>query len=206
MKQEEINSILELHRKWLYGEEGGKRADLSGADLRGADLRGADLYGADLYGADLREADLREADLRRADLSGANLSGADLSGAKNAKYAMAITEIVPREGSFVGWKKAQFSTEDGGVADCIVKLRITEDAKRSNAAGRKCRCSKAEVLEIADMDGNALECAHSGRDDSFAYRVGETVEVANFCEDRWKECAAGIHFFLTPEEAREWLL
>jgi hypothetical protein len=45
--------ILELHRKWLNNEEGGKRADLSDADLSDADLSGADLRGAVLSGADV---------------------------------------------------------------------------------------------------------------------------------------------------------
>ena len=96
MTRTELSEILERHRKWLVGEGGGQRADLSEANLRYADLRGADLSGADLCGAnlsgadlcganlseaDLSEADLSEADLRYADLSGANLSGADLCGA-----------------------------------------------------------------------------------------------------------------------------
>ena len=38
MKANELKKILELHEKWLNGEEGGERADLSGADLSGADL------------------------------------------------------------------------------------------------------------------------------------------------------------------------
>nr|DAZ13270.1 MAG TPA: pentapeptide repeat family protein [Caudoviricetes sp.] len=78
MYKEELQEILKKHKKWLAGEDGGVRADLSGADLSGADLSGADLSGADLRGADLRRADLRGADLRRADLSGADLRGADL--------------------------------------------------------------------------------------------------------------------------------
>ena len=86
MKANELKKILELHEKWLNGEEGGERADLSGADLSGADLREADLSHADLIDADLRWADLSHADLRwaylsHADLIHANLSGADLSGA-----------------------------------------------------------------------------------------------------------------------------
>ena len=43
MRTNELERILELHAKWLNGEEGGERADLSGADLSGADLREADL-------------------------------------------------------------------------------------------------------------------------------------------------------------------
>ena len=33
-----LKQILELHKKWLNSEDGGKRADLSGADLSDADL------------------------------------------------------------------------------------------------------------------------------------------------------------------------
>ena len=34
-----------------------------------------------------------------------------------------------------------------------------------------------------------------------SYRVGETVTPDSWDEDRWEECASGIHFFITPEEA-----
>jgi len=86
MNSEEIKKVLELHEKWINGEEGGERADLSEANLReanlsGADLRGAFLSGADLCGADLRGANLSGAGLRGAFLSGADLCGADLRGA-----------------------------------------------------------------------------------------------------------------------------
>lgn len=43
MTPEQIKSVLDQHYKWLKGEEGGARADLTGADLTGAVLRGADL-------------------------------------------------------------------------------------------------------------------------------------------------------------------
>jgi hypothetical protein len=86
--KEEIAEIITAHWKWLHGEDGGAKANLSGANLRGvdlygtklrgADLRGADLRGADLRGVDLRGANLYEADLRGADLYGANLHGANL--------------------------------------------------------------------------------------------------------------------------------
>lgn len=48
MTQEELDMILDKHKKWLNDEEGGERADLFGADLRGADLCGADLCGVDI--------------------------------------------------------------------------------------------------------------------------------------------------------------
>jgi hypothetical protein len=63
IKQSVLNKILTKHKKWLNGEEGGKRANLWGADLREADLRGADLRGVNLRYASLRYADLREANV-----------------------------------------------------------------------------------------------------------------------------------------------
>ena len=180
MNKDELKTILENHKKWLYNEEGGIRADLFRADLRGADLSGADLRGADLRGADL--------------------SGADLRGAKNVNevnwdHVTAFYAICcPESGAFIGWKKC---------GKYIVKLRITEDAMRASATTRKCRCSKAEVLAIENMDGTPSEETEvaSSYDKSFVYRISETVEVKDFDTDRWKECSTGIHFFITRDEA-----
>jgi uncharacterized protein YjbI with pentapeptide repeats len=160
-------------------------ADLRGADLCGASLCGADLREADLCGANLREANLREADLREANLRGANLRGADLCGAKGAYMA------------FIGWKKA---------SGYIVKLQIPEDARRSSAGGEKCRCDKAYVAEIQNTDGTKadIEAIHSNRDNNFVYTVGATVEVPDFDDDRWNECAPGIHFFIDRRAAVEY--
>ena len=171
-------------------------ANLYGANLRGADLYGADLYGANLYGANLHEADLYGANLyganlRGANLRGANLRGADLRGAKGTYMAC------PTDGSFIGWKKA---------SGYIVKLQITEDARRSSAGGEKCRCDKAYVVEIQNADGTKadIETIHSNHDANFVYTVGATVEVSDFDGDRWNECAPGIHFFIDRRAAVEY--
>ena len=73
MTKEELDKVLESHKKWLHGNCCGKRADLCGADLSGANLYGADLYGADLCGADLYGADLSGASLKDADLCDADI-------------------------------------------------------------------------------------------------------------------------------------
>ncbi len=166
-------------------------ANLRGADLYGANLRGANLRGANLRGADLRGANLREADLYGANLRGANLRGADLRGAKGTYMAC------PTDGSFIGWKKA---------SGYIVKLQITEDARRSSAGGEKCRCDKAYVVEIQNADGTKadIDTIHSNHDANFVYTVGATVEVSDFDGDRWNECAPGIHFFIDRRAAVEY--
>ena len=145
--------------------------------------------------ADLSVADLSCADLRSSNLSGADLSGADLKNILYDEYTTFFAMCCPEEGAFVGFKRCR--------NNLIVKLLITEDAKRNSSTTRKCRCSKAKVLEILTTEGKkAVERkAVSIKDGNFVYKVGKTVFVKNFCEDRWKECAAGIHFFLTFDEA-----
>ena len=171
-----------------------KEALRSDADLRGADLCDADLYGANLCDADLRGADLRGADLRGADLYGANLCDANLYGAKNADLVKAQTLIVP-DGSIIGWKKCQ--------KGLIVKLRIPEEAKRSNATGRKCRAEFADVLEIIDTTNKRKRPteAVSQYNNNFIYKLGERVTPDRWNEDRFEECAEGIHFYITRIEA-----
>ena len=87
MTREELEKVLDLHKKWCSEEVGvdGEKADLRDADLRGANLRWADLREADLREADLREADLSRADLSKADLRGANLRCANLRWADLSK-------------------------------------------------------------------------------------------------------------------------
>ena len=48
---EELEKIIEKHGRWLRGESGGERADLSGASLSDASLAGAFMREAGLYAA-----------------------------------------------------------------------------------------------------------------------------------------------------------
>ena len=180
--------------------------DLSGADLRDAnlndadltytDLKSANLWGADLWSADFSGADLRGADLRYAILEGANLSGADLCDAK-INFSIAC----PEKGSFIAFKKAGINYNN-----YIVELLIPEDARRCSATSRKCRCDKAKVLSITKIDGTSdgVDTVYSIYDETFAYKIGELVEVKDFDDNRWNECSTGIHFFLTRQEAVEY--
>ena len=78
MTQNELDKILKLHEKWLYGEKDGRRANLNNVDLKNTNLAGAILSNADLTGANLTSADLSNANLVNADLTGANLIDANL--------------------------------------------------------------------------------------------------------------------------------
>ena len=185
MDNAKLKGILDKHLKWLRNEDGGERANLSWANLSGADLSGANLSGVNLS---------------RADLSGADLSRANLLGAKieldllNKVFPIAC----PETGAFIAWKKCANNT--------VVKLEILEDAKRSSAYSRKCRCSAARVLAIENIDGTPYKenAVSSQRDSKFIYTVGKIVKVDDFDEDRRNECSTGIHFFITRQEAVDW--
>lgn len=120
--QEKLKEILASHSKWLRGENGGEKADLSNADLscinlnhtdlRGANLCEANFYGANLYGAilcganlcganlcgaDLSNSSLRATDLRAIDLSNSRFDNANLSTTSLSKTYYQIVRIGSRE-------------------------------------------------------------------------------------------------------------
>ena len=165
MNNAKLTDILAKHLKWLRSEEGGERANLSGANLSGADLSWANLSGAKI------ELDLL-----------------------NKFYPIAC----PETGAFIAWKKCENNT--------VVKLEVLEDAKRSSAYSRKCRCSAARVLAIENIDGTPYKenSVSSQRDGTFIYTVGDIVKVDDFDDDRRNECSTGIHFFITRQEAVDW--
>ncbi len=170
-------------------------SNLQGSNLQEANLQKADLHGANLQGADLRLANLLGANLRGADLRGANLRlanllGADMRGAIGLDKKPTQTVILP-EGDLIVYKQL----EEG-----VAKLLIPADAKRSNATGRKCRAEYAKVLELPEGVAEGT----SKHDSKFKYRVGEIVRPDSFDPDWKNECAGGIHFFITRDEAEEY--
>ena len=168
---------------------------LRGAILRGTNLRGANLHGANLRDACLGEADLRDAYLRGADLPDANLRDACLQGAvlRGAKHIPYIPLACPSDGEFIGFKKVQ---------NCLIKLQILEDSKRSSATTNKCRCDKALVLDIQDtITGMPVSEITNYRYEKCTYKVGEVVYADSWNEDRWFECSHGIHFFVNKQDA-----
>jgi hypothetical protein len=214
---DEMKTIFAEHSKWIRNE-GGSRANLSGANLSWANLSGAYLSGANLSwanlsgaylsganlsGANLLRANLSEAHLLRANLSGANLSGANLSGANlsGAYLSGAKTDektIWPHfqicAGGLIGWKKVQGK---------IVTLLIPVEAKRtSSLIGRKCRAEYAVVTWIED--DKPVTSNGSGNGPDTRYEVGKTVTADSYDDNPMVECSHGIHFFQTRKEAEEW--
>lgn len=208
----------------------GDPADFTGANLNGKEFKYCDLTNAIfseaiLTGAIFKQVTLKNANFDFANLYKAYLVDVDVTG---ARFYLAIIDnatlrdcnmheaaIVPKcqmtcpdSGSFVGWKKC---FKGYTLEDVIVKLLIPEDAKRSSSTGRKCRCDKAIVLEIQNMDGTIYNSKVYSKFATFVnrkngyyftYEVGKTIVPQEpFDENRWNECASGIHFFITREEA-----
>ena len=180
------------------------KTDASFSNFDSADLRGVSIFESKLdYArfiyANLEMSTIVDCSCEYIALQGANLSRAAIANCKfvnctcDASTAF-FTLQCPEEGAFIAWKRC---------SDWIVKLQVTERAKRSSATSRKCRCSEALVLDIQNLDGTTsnLKSVCSDYDSSFVYRVGKIVRVDNFNENRWSECTAGIHFFITREEA-----
>ena len=187
-------------------------ANLSGANLTGANLTCTNLTGADLSGADLAFANLRYANLSGADLSGAdlynaNLSGANLSGADLINSELEYTNLTDtilddkeqcRKGIVLTepmtvYKKA--------YEDKIITLEIPVGAKVFSINNSKRRTNKANVI---DMQGETE--LRSYYDTNFKYHVGDEIDIIDFNENYNVECGAGIHFFLTREEAETYML
>jgi hypothetical protein len=219
--EEELKTILDQHTLWLdsNGKEGKRAnltctnlsganltgvalfaANLTGADLTRANLSGAYLSGADLSGADLSYANLSSANLYDADLSSANLTGVDLTGADLAYADLTNTIIDEKEQcrkgvvlteSMTGYKKA--------YGDKIITLEMPIGAKVFSINNNKRRTNKAKVI---DMQGETK--LSSKYDTSFKYHVGDEIDIIDFDERYNVECGAGIHFFLTREEAENY--
>ena len=212
-----LEEILERHKHWLNRDcenWESMRADLHNADLHGANLYGANLYGADLcsanmMGANLRSADLYGADLCSAnmidaDLCSANMMGADLHSANMIDADMRGTNLhdvdmgsadklrkgIKLSEPIIGWKKCKNNV--------LVKLEIPRGAIVFSINNSKCRTDKAKVLEI--IGGDRAYSKHK----FFSYYVGDVIEVFDFNCEYNVECAEGIHFFKTREEAKDY--
>jgi hypothetical protein len=133
-----------------------------------------------------------------ADLSGANLSGVNLSEANlsNIKIedknlqTLVNQRIIAGEGDLIVYKKLANNT--------IAKLLIPKEAKRvGGLIGRKCR---AEFAEVIKGEG------YSMKNNKFEYKKGAKIIPDKFDPNPLVECSNGIHFFLTKQEAKDFIM
>ena len=174
MTVEELNAILNEHKKWL-NDGSGQRANLRYADLRYANLRDADLCGANLYGA--------------------NLYGADLRGAKNVPH---IALACPSDGEFVGWKKVNAYLIKLLIPENAKRCSATSSKCRCEYA------KVLDIVAIDNAEEHLMEITNTSYLPNITYKVGEIVYPDSFNDDRWNECSHGIHFFVDKQSAIEY--
>lgn len=193
-------------------------ATLAYANLRGATLCYANLSDTDFTGADLEYSDLRHANLDSARLNDVNLYAANLYGAnlncarvKHANLAKAylsatnLSDVVIADAKCTlrEYRKGKIITEDIKVykkcrGNVIVTLIIPRGAIVFSINGYKCRTNKAKVIAI---DGADRAYSYINRT---SYYVGDEFNIYNFNCEYNEECAEGIHFFMTREQAENY--
>ena len=130
----------------------------------------------------------------------------NLNGQKYVLVGKAQKEIA---GEFIGYK--YIITARGGA---IATLSIPEEAERIVFENDKCRASKVKVLDIVDSKGNHYDEGESWVNDApwragskpTFYKVGEETCADSFDVNPGIECGHGIHFFLTEQEAWDYVL
>lgn len=123
--------------------------------------------------------------------------GGEMIGCGDVPY---IPTACPESGPIIGYKKASafdISRGHSGWIDVIVKLEIPEDAKRSSALGRKCRCDRAKVLGIYDIK-QFLEPVGVRKDGSV-----DTIIRKHIGDKLSDETVAYSNFVLMPGSGRE---
>ena len=185
----ELRAILDVHAKWLKGDSGGIRANLSGANLSGANLPGADLSGANLSGANLSGANLSRADLYRANLPGADLSGANLSGADPSGADLSGANLSRANLSRADLSRADLSGAVGFVRERHIGLLMLLDQP-----------GPIRAYKLVAADGTSPILG-----EKLHYGIGSTIEVANASTDPDEPCGVGIHVATLPWVLHEWL-
>lgn len=134
------------------------------------------------------------------DFTGSELYTAMFNSDKSVLKNAIVPMVCPESGSFIGYKIVCDNPNQNSIPILfILQLEIPENAKRSSATSRKCRCDKAKVIAAMDYFNHKLvtniDTFYSMYDSNFVYKIGETVSVDNFDDDRWNECSTGIHFY-----------
>ncbi len=94
----------------------------------------------------------------------------------------------------------------------IVTMELYEDSltneKRKDvfdSLHAKFRTNKVKVISIIDPDTKIkMDEDRSIHDESFIYKIGQTITESNYYSNINEICAAGIHYFKTYEAALSW--
>ena len=170
------------------------RSILDNMKARNTSFEGASFVDASLKGGDFRTCNLSNSDCDGTDFTGSILLDAVLDGIKDSPKTKHFRIHCPETGYFLGYKKC--------FNDRLVTLLIGKDSKRCSSTTNACRCDRAKVVAITNLDGTgAYNEAVSFVDGNFIYRLGKEAVADSYHEDRWLDSSHGIHFWMTKEEA-----
>lgn len=187
-----------------------RNSDFTHADLNHARLDQAKIYNCTFYRARFYSAQLYQtyfdntilcgAEFCRADLSRATLNNTNIDQAYLEACILYKTHMDNATGSLIEYRRGKILTESIiGYKKCqndvIVTLEIPKDAIVFSISGTKCRTNKAKVIAI---DGADRAFSNFCR---MTYYVGDEFNIKDFNCEYNRECANGIHFFMTREEA-----
>lgn len=116
---------------------------------------------------------------------------------------------IPEKGNEIyGYKICRaYTDKDNNFVRCLVKLYIPHFAERVGVFGGKCRASMAIVREIIPLEGDVFNFNKvvSDYDPTFSYEIGKIIIPDKFDSETFHVCTNGIHFFMSPQEAKEYL-
>ena len=152
MTQEELQTILEKHKKWLNDVPGSECAHLADANLASANLEYAYLEGANLEGANFEGANFEYVILKGANLKGANLEGANLKGANLERANLEGTNL-----DFACWPLWCGSLRDVQI-DKRIFAQLAYHLCRVIVDDDECKAAQRALYPIANQFHRADEC------------------------------------------------
>ena len=158
MTQEELQTILEKHKKWLNDVPGGERANLIGTNLKRANLEGANLEDANLAVAYLVGADFR----------GANLAGANLGGANLARAILERANLIGANLDYSCWPLWCGSLRDVHI-DKRIFAQLAYHICRVIVDDDECKAAQRALYPIANQFHRVSECGRLPLEGSESY-------------------------------------
>lgn len=106
-----------------------------------------------------------------------------------------------------GYKKVLVGDLVSDIHYAIAKLRIPVYADRIVYEDDKCRASCAQVVDIYDENDIHYDCGSSMYYQTVKceYRPKHMIYADSFNDNPFEVCSNGIHFFLTEEEAWDYI-
>jgi hypothetical protein len=205
MKSQELKNVLEMHKKWVMGQEGGSKADLSSADLSYANLCNVNLSYTDLSNADLNNADLSFANLSFADLNSADLRSANLNTADLRNADLRNADLLNANLSYTDLRNANLGSADLRNADLLNANLRNANLRNTNLHTANLSFIKDDfyrVIEIVPMEILGLyDALMRGQVDGTQYS-GECACLVGTIANQRKEHYEALTVNLKPDASR----